>query len=243
MKKEDLKKYLEEELSGAEKHALEKKLADDPFFSEGLEGLRQWKADTGQPFDELSAALDKQVDEAQPTAERVIRMPWVRLVLIAASLAGICFFSLQYFFNARDTSEKIFAAYFKPLSHPDMTVRGEDTSISQTEPAAVRSYEHENYKQAIYYYKAILEKQPDNEKHMLFLGISYLANHQPELAIGILNKGFAKYPEFENDRNWYLALAYLRVNNTPATKSILQELKNGDSYYKEMAAGLLKELH
>jgi predicted Zn-dependent protease len=243
MKKEDLKKYLEEELTDTEKNALEKILADDPFFAEGLEGLKQWKADTGQPLDDLNAALDKQVDAAQPGAERMIRMPWVRLVLIAASLAGICFFSLQYFFTGRDTSEKIFAVYFKPLSHPDMTVRGENSSYSQPEPAAVRSYEHENYKQAIYHYKALLEKQPGNEKHRLFLGIAYLANHQPELAIELLNKGFTEYPEFENDRNWYLALAYLRINNTAATKSILLELEKGDSYYKDMAAGLLKELH
>ena len=246
MKKEELKKYLEEELSDKERNALEKELADDPFFSESMEGLEQWKAGTTQSVDALEKELHQQVDKKVSRVDRkgrVWEMPLFRILLAAACITGICLFSLNYFLNERAGSEKIFAYYYKPLTNPDATVRGENAPMSKTESQAVKSYETENYKQAIYYYKKLSDLQPNNQKYALFLGISYLANHQPEQAIEVLNKTYSENTNYDNDKNWYLALAYIRMNNMAAAKSILQQLSSIDSYYKEPATELLKALN
>jgi tetratricopeptide (TPR) repeat protein len=242
MNKDDLKKYLEEGLSEKEKNAIERELSDDPFFADSVEGLQDWKKDTGKDITSLENELETRVDNI-PAKKNIFRMPVFRMLLVAACLFVICFLALDHLFEKRQTTEQLFATYFKPLTHPDMIVRGEEDLTEKKESMAVRSYEAENYKQAIFYYKQLLETQPENEKHKLFLGIAFLANHQPEQAIEILNRSFTQETRYENDRNWYLALSYLRLNNLDAARPILEQLSSASSYYTEPAAELLKAIN
>jgi hypothetical protein len=63
MEKDELRKYLEEELSDKEKNALERKMSDDPFFADSVDGLQQWKSDTGKNINDLEDELNKKIDK------------------------------------------------------------------------------------------------------------------------------------------------------------------------------------
>ena len=47
---------------------------------------------------------------------------------------------------------------------------------------------------------------------------------------------------FIEQSKWYLAMCYIRMNNTNKAKTILNELVNEDSFYKKPARKVLKEL-
>lgn len=241
--KNDIARYLRHEMDVAERERFEQQLANDPLLAEGLEGLRQWQeqADSPRPVEALDAELGQLVDELLPPRKRPAKKrqhPGRRLLLAAACLLGLLF--LGYRFWPAPNPEQYYAHYFRPLTHPDMTLRG--GSDSSQANYAVKAYETENYKQAIYHYRKLLDEQPGEEKHRLFLGIAYLANYQPEKAVEILSAPFGVRTEFEDDRQWYLALAYLRINNFAAAKALLNGLANGTSYYREMAGELSNKL-
>lgn len=247
MNKEDLKKYLNQELSNKEQNAFEQKMSDNLFLDEATEGLQEWKDASKKTVEELETSLNNQIDAVANSKsneiKKVVRMPIFRIIGIAAGIIGILFFTLTYLHNQRMSSDNLYEDYFKVLTHPDGTVRGEDSAVEQsnTEKAIVY-YEQENYKKAIYHYKEAVAENPSNDKNQLFLGISYLANYEPEEAI----KTFTTY-DFSNskyiyDRDWYLALAYLKTKDLQNSKILFERLSKEDSYYQNSSKDILKSL-
>lgn len=95
MKKEELKKYLEQTLSDKERNALEQEMQDNPFLNEATEGLEAWHQQGSANFDTLNNELDKSIDNkiASKNIEikKVARMPIFRIMAIAAGIIGILF--------------------------------------------------------------------------------------------------------------------------------------------------------
>lgn len=249
MNEEQLKKYLEDQLNNKQKNELEQEFSNELFLDEALEGLTNWKADTKNNFDDLKEDLEKSIDKVVentiPKPSSVIRMPIFRIIAVAASIIGILFFSVNYLFEQRNQVEKIYASNFKLLTHPDGAVRSsevEENNVDEDVKKAVYFYENENYKKAIVYYQKALEKQPNNEKNSLFLAVSYLANYQPEKAIEILTNVNIDEHNYLSDRNWYLALAYLKIKDIDNAKIYFKKLATSESFYTENAKEILEQL-
>lgn len=248
MNKEELKQYLSNQLSSKEQNAFEKELADNPFFQEAVEGLENFNKDTEMSFDDLDRSLDTKIDEVLTEksleVKNVVKMPIFRILVLAASVVGIVFFTLNYLHQQRLSTEVLYEENFKVLTHPDGTVRaGEQEQTTQTETEkAIYFYERENYKQAIAHYELALKSDPNNEKNNLFLAVSYLANYQAEDAIAVLvNSTFASN-EYENDRDWYLAMAYLKTKNLKQAIPLFEKLSHIDCYYQSASQKILKSL-
>jgi tetratricopeptide (TPR) repeat protein len=129
------------------------------------------------------------------------------------------------------------------LTHPDGTVRGEQLNVeADFSTKATQYYERENYKKAIEYYKKALEQHPNNEKNILFLGVSYLANFEPENAIDVFTSATTSENQYLNDRNWYLAMAYLKIKDVDLAKGILVQLAKSESFYSQSSKEILEEL-
>lgn len=241
MNDEDLARYLHDRQQARQQANPETSAGDDPLWAEGMEGLDQWAQATGGDYGGLKTTLDHQIDDLLPvqpgTGAKTRRFRPYKA--IAALLIFGMLLIAGWFLPDRDP-ERLFAQNFLPLSHPDMTVRGNADSTPVY--FAVKAYETENYKQAIAYYEHLCRQFPNEEKHRLFLGIAYLANYQPEKAVGTLVAPFTTRTEFDNDRKWYLALAYIRINHFPEAKQLLQELAETDSFYREQSRKLAGKL-
>ncbi|MEZ4879184.1 MAG: hypothetical protein R2801_03315 [Chitinophagales bacterium] len=242
--------YVNGEMTELERNAFEKKMEADPFLKEAVEGYLLMKAN-GENIE----ALINDVGASNPfttTSKKtsIIQMPIFKIVAIAATVLAILFVTLQVFQKERLLQhDKVFKAYFKPLTNPDGKIRtAEDdslvdktTSTQAIEKKAIDFYEKENFKKAIYFYKELVEQDSLNAKHNLFLGISYLANYQTKNAIKTLEKDFAT-DDFKDDRIWYLALAYIKNNQLDDAKPLLQTLATNDSYYSSNATSILDDI-
>ena len=108
------------------------------------------------------------------------------------------------------------------------------------------AYDHKDYTQAVTLLQKCLEKEPSSnykDKIELYLGLSYLESNKTTKAIA----QFQDLASRENTQaftvDWYLALAYLKVEQIEKAKTILSKLKNGETNpYQEKAKALLLKL-
>jgi tetratricopeptide (TPR) repeat protein len=121
-------------------------------------------------------------------------------------------------------------------------VRGENSVSNPLLEKAEKAYNELDYPNAILYYKQLLNKDPNQDKYILFLGVSYLADNQTEQAIRLFNNSPYKNSMYAEDINWYLALAYIKKGDTQTAAILLQNLAKVSDYYKDQAWALYKKL-
>lgn len=243
MKNDLIKKYLADKLSPEERNAFEQEMENDPFLMEAIEGLSmvngQWSMeDLYNKENELGTIIEAKLEPKQKG--KIISLSFFRYAAAACVLGIIGLFSYKLFFVSKTINEQaIYAAYFKPLTHPDATVRGENDS--NDEAKAIEAYEKEDYFEAVNAYQKLVANNPDNVKNNLFLGISYLGSNQPKKAIDILSK-IKEDKQFQYDVQWYLALAHIKNKEVSQAESILQVLENEQNYYQQKAKEILEKL-
>ncbi|HVS95641.1 MAG TPA: carboxypeptidase-like regulatory domain-containing protein [Puia sp.] len=117
---EDVRKYLNGQLSPAEMQVLEKAALEDPFLADAIEGLA---TRTGAPLEQdlgdLQTRLAARVAEGQ---KRAILLPWMKIAAVIVLMAGLGFtawFTLLDHSNAKMARS---TALHAPLSnHADST--------------------------------------------------------------------------------------------------------------------------
>lgn len=148
-------------------------------------------------------------------------------LLIVTSL-GIWGIKSSYF----PSNEAVYEDYFEPSRNTiQPIVRGEN--LNTIEYRAFVAYEAQNYHKAINLFNSV--ENPDKVYINFYKGISYLAINKTEEAIGLLkpiselnnlegmNKGFNKKAQ------WYLALAYIKINDEQNAATELEEIINDPS--------------
>jgi hypothetical protein len=246
MHNKTIRKYLLNELSPEERNAFEQEMESDPFLREIMDGLEEWlmNKDVSEILfleNELGKSIHRFV--LRPKNKKTILLRTLRYASATCILGALSFFAEHICFtkSTADT-EKIFAYYFKPLTHPDATVRGENKILDDT--PAIQAYEKEDYFTAVRHYEQLAMKDPKNIKNNLFLGISLLSTNQPGKAIDILNKvPPADAAEFNYDLQWYLALAYLKMKEIEKARSLFRQLCGNENYYRKPAKEILSKLN
>jgi predicted Zn-dependent protease len=99
-----------------------------------------------------------------------------------------------------------------------------------------------NYASAETNYEKILETEPNNSKTMVFLAVSYLNTDKPEKAIDLLSKYVPEGSRYDEDIQWYLALAYLKTEQKGTAKLLLEGLRDKKGFYKDQSALILSKL-
>lgn len=243
MNNELVKKYLANQLSPEERNAFEQEMENDPFLMESIEGLSvvngQWSIDAVEKVEqEINHKIELKVNEQKKA--KVISMSFFRYAAAACVIGIICFTSYNLFFVTKQLDEQaIYASYFKPLTNPDATVRGENGATEES--IAVQAYEKEDYFEAVNAYQKLVANNPDNVKNNLFLGISFLGTNQPKKAIDVLNK-ITNSEEFHFDIQWYLALAYIKNKELQNAQTTLSNLTKEENYYQKEAQEILDKL-
>lgn len=130
--KNDIEKYLNGELTDAQRHALEKKALDDPFLADALEGLEEMPSRlVMEDIGELRSKLVQRIANKKAS-------PWKWTARIAAGLALVAVGAF-IFFEVSNRNKAGEIALNKPVEIPSPKVEEEavqDTD-EQTEPAEV----------------------------------------------------------------------------------------------------------
>ncbi|WP_109301497.1 tol-pal system YbgF family protein [Aquimarina sp. AU474] len=235
-----ISKYIQNSLNSEEQLEFERLLNSDVEFKKELDFHITLKKVTEENDDEDFRSF---LSEIESNPEPIVEKNGAKWWYLAASIIAIL--GLTYFFTNRvsPSNEELFVQYFEPYRNVTQPiVRGETTENLKT--TAFNSYENAKFEKALTLFDQILLDK--EESIILFYKANVLLQlDRTEMAIPILEKDTALTDSFSEKRYWYLALAYLKVNNPKKTEITLERLLNipNSEYKKAEAKELLEKLN
>lgn len=171
---------------------------------------------------------------------KVFRLrPWLAAASIAL-LVGLGSWFL--FFNSPDlNTAELYAANFTPYANVIQPIeRG--TQLEDLKTQAFIAYENEEYLKALELFKELHTKQNDSYIDFYSAMVLMQLNKQEE-AIPLLEGYIEKEGELKDRASWYLALAYLKLDDIASSKKQLNILVRKNGFKAENAEKLLDKLN
>ena len=237
-----LVRYFDGELEGAELAAAEQKIAADPALQEALESLKLAREAVRQYGLRSKVAAVHAEMTAKPVAKlhsispvrKIFRygMPLAATIVLAAGI-----FLAYYFFSL--SSDRVYADNYHPFEMT--TVRGQDQ-----ESPVIDAYRNRNYQEVIRLRRAAGEDSPIP---LFFSGVSYLHLNDTPAAIADLEQVLEKnrdsrLPVFEDEAEYYLALAYIRNRDYDLALPLLEKMRDDEqhTYHGEITRKLIRDV-
>lgn len=229
-------KYFENTLSDRERSLFERELSENESFRSEFKFQK-----------ELQNAI--QVSERQKIkssiqkfeAAKVVHFNIKRLYPYAAIL--VLALGVWFMFKTEPTPQDLYSDYFN--MYPNVVA---PISRSTQEPTlkqvAFENYELGNYDKALEAFIA-LEQENTSEQSIIqiYKANIYLSTNQPQKAFEELQTPTDPSVEWEDKKMWYLALTYLKLENTEKAKETLQALSHiPQNFKKQETLALLKSL-
>ena len=234
------------------KDSIKKKLTSSQNLSEfEQESKEGWSKIDFENWEDINQKLEEQIDtivatqnKVQKTTDNKRSFQLSYIVGFAAMILILLGLSVKFFWSDTPT-DKIFNEYYHPLSGPEDTFRGESPQEEalEKEKQASQAYDDLDYSKSIDFYSELLKEYPNNAKYTLFLGLSYINDGKYDNAILIYNNYIPKGVQYEDDIQWYLALAHLKRGEIQTSRFILKTIyEDNDNYYSSTAKDLAMRL-
>ena len=150
---------------------------------------------------------------------KVKTLNWKRLAVAAVLIIGLGSFWLL----GENTNDRLYANYFTPDPGLPTTMSSNDQYEFYE---AMVNYKQGKYKTAISKWETLHRVEQNNDTLNYFIGVAHLANKSEDLAIPYLKNAVVdKNFPFANDANFYLGLAYLKINDVDKA---IQSFENSD---------------
>lgn len=235
MKHEELiEKYIQNRLTPQEKRTLDNLIDTDPNFKNTLKvQIDLKKAITAADNDAFKELLSK--IESTNTIKRRNYTKW----LAAASIVLLVGLSYVLFINNKPSNDELFSSYFEPYRNVIQPIeRGGDLQDEIT--IAFTAYEKGEYKKAFELFSKL--HTSTNESYYLFYQANALLKlEKAKEAIPLLLEHLKTKDTLTQKSRWYLALAYLKLNNKNEAKAVLKKVITDGNYKKKEASELLKK--
>ncbi len=229
-KEELIIKYFSRQLDAEEQKIFDQLMLDDTDFKNQV----NFEKSTQEAIKRNERADLKRFLQGVDIPKQNKTFQWIA---IAASFIGIVLISIFsiYYYSSTDSSN-LYAEYFQPYPNEVAPlVRGEndDSPISE----AFNAYELENYELSANLFENINE-----DYSLLYAGISNLELNQNQKAIDQLKTLSLQNGKYQDAAEWYLALAYLKNNETEKAKELLNSIVQNHQQFSEQASELLERL-
>jgi len=154
---------------------------------------------------------------------------WIVIPAIAAVLTMVFLFPQLF---SPSSPETLYASYLEKDKIANFTTKGDTDLLSKSEVA----FRSEKYEVAI---ELLEQVEFQDDKVKIALGVAYLENKPSQTG-----KGIEIFQTMENDidKNWYLALAYLKQNKVAKAKESLKKVEKAGGSRSSKALELLKKL-
>lgn len=223
---ERIEKYVEGKLSLEETRAFAKELCDNTDLVSEMQAYQ--KAVKGIRDYGLKAELRTYHQEFFEKLANKRILYWKYISGIAASVIIIIGLVYILLFQSLSNSE-LFTRYFEP--YPDIiTTRNVDNSNLAK---GLKSYSSGEYEMAITIFNSLPPTDPDYTTALFYMAISYLAITQPQIAIDSLEKLNRIDKTYQEQVHWYLALSYLKLDDTKSAKKQLMKIEEKHFKYIE----------
>lgn len=241
---ERIERYLQGGMTPGERNAFQQKLDTDPELASAV-NLHQELTETlaGERIHKFRKTL-KEVDANWKPATggkwlRILKRPQ-NLAIAASLLLLIGFFG--WWRLQTPSNLELVAQHFEQL--PVLASMGLDSEGAQLlRKEAHQAYIDEDYALAIEKFQELSRLAPEDLSCQLYLGISQLGVERAKDAsttLKILADGNDQ--SVNQEAAWYLALAYLQLDDGEAAKIYLQRLVQNQGYQAEKAQDLINVL-
>lgn len=262
-----IENFLKNNLNREDTQKIEEKIAGDPLFAatieeekilmEGLMGVhsvylekkvRTWSKATAKEKQPRISLFKKHTspykNEAVPVSDT---RPKIRFWLnAAATLALLATLSISayYVYNwAQYSPTEIYEREYRTmrLDAGDIVSRAGTSMDKQSKDLRQKGfnfYYKKNYAEAA----KLLSQIPDDETSLFYLAMSKMELEDYEGASQNLEKYLTSYESYEIEAQWFLALAWIRLEKIDKARKMLLNLSVRKNKYKERAESILKEL-
>ncbi len=231
---ERIERYMQGEMTEQEKSAFEAEIATNPDLQREMEKHKEL-VDALKDQEILDFRRKIQTIEGKEKAQaRSLRK---RLMRFAAAIVLIIGLTAVIWYTFRADTKNLYENYF--TAYPvESQIRGSEVEgISN----ALDLYKDGEYEEAIPGLEQMLMKEPENGLLKIYLGNSLMEFNEMRKAVGLFTEFNSEMAYYEEAR-WYLALAYLKMDQKESSKSVLKEIIEYDGIYKDKAESLLIEL-
>jgi tetratricopeptide (TPR) repeat protein len=167
----------------------------------------------------------------------VSRKGYLPVLLILAVLLAV--FVTAYLLLRSPTTDVIYAEVYTKFPNKVVAItRGE--SKEKDLKMAMLAYENGNYQGLLQEFEAL---EPVHPEVSIYKGIILMEELEYEKAIEELKEVYENDDaSFREDASWYLALAYLKIQNKEEARRMLGQLSKNSGKYQDRSAALLKKL-
>lgn len=246
---ESIERYLNGDMSREEifafenRMAIEKELAEEVAFEKDiLKGMNQY---FNKNLKEKLQKEEKNIRKKQDKKVRPISHFHWQIPAVAASLLLLLSVGWFYFFGQTNNLE-LFQSYYRPYPNIEAPlIRAEAGETS--EPNPFKMYEQGDYESAVNAFEQSLADSVGNHHSptaiKFYLALSLIHTGDTENAVTLLSDlDTTADPKYATPAQWYLALAYLKIDRREDAGIILNELAKGQNAYSKKVEDLLNEL-
>lgn len=239
---EQIDRYLDGEMSSAERLAFEQTVAQNPELAQGLELNRQINETLADKQEaQLLHTIQQLRRSTQHQAKRLFLVPrtlrWAAAMLLLVVVALVL-----RFFLAPPTNEQLFAKYYVPqtLNLTEMSAEVPAANLQQ----ALQTYKDGDKMAALPLFEAYLQSEPAHWEVRLAYANALLETDQASAAIPEYDRIIQSGSSFKQEAEWHKALALLQQGNPTASKEILANIVAQPAHdFKNPAQLLLAQLN
>ncbi|MEM6344819.1 MAG: hypothetical protein AAF927_13090 [Bacteroidota bacterium] len=235
---ENIIRYLREEMNEGEKAAFEAQLAQSDELRESLAEMRR-AIQASQLFGQLKlrqqlGELEAELSSQKPNEVRPFRLYWVAAAVLVITLAGL------WYFNRPVPTAQYFAQYFEPYRAP-VNIRS-SPGVTDIWEQGRKAYEAGDFSLAAERFGSLTNATGvPTYLRDFYWAVSLLSQEQPKAkkAVDLLKNVAGLTTGYQEPAIWYLALAYLQLEQKEDARFYLQRLR---AYRSTEAKEILKGL-
>lgn len=226
-------RFFSGKITSEEKENFEEKIKADPLFKKEFEDYKELVAGIKYASVKENFYKIKELEKKanQKNDQTFLDNYWSVAAVVAVIVVG----SIYYVSSWGNRFERIYNQYFEPYPVLSENITRSDNGEVT---AGFRFYQQGKFDLAITEFQKMDQQDPFIQ---YYLGIAYLANDNGSEAIkylrDIMNKDFMLYTQAK----WYLSLAYLEQGRLDEARSLLNELADGNSSYRNKARELISK--
>lgn len=235
-----IEKYFTDGLTPEEQALLDRRLSEEPEFAEQFElekDLRAVLIDKGRI--DLKGQLEIIENEKNTLVLEKGNSNFLKYAVAACIIIGTTLLAVN-FFKPAPSSEELFAQNFQPYANIIAPVeRGETPDDLLGKSFAL--YEQGNYEEAQRKFQELYDASGD--RYLLFYRANaLLALDKSADAITVFKSHQETIDNFFGKSKWYLALSYLKNDETQEAIELLKEIKQTKTYNHERVDAIVDAL-
>lgn len=235
-----IKKYFNGELTESEVDVFNKMLEEDESFSRDVEQY-EFVFGTSRFKSRDNSKHDGRIGTRGRWFGITFNKPVGLALLLVFCVSVVVTIQNESFYSDVD-SNTLFNEYFEP--YPNIvspTTRSTVVDSNSSIHVALAAYDAANYTDAITLLGEIQVGHQHDDVALFYRAMALMATNQSNLAIKSLKK-IRDGSMLENQKNWYLALAYIQSSDISMATDVLESIIQDESYYLIYAQEMLVKL-